>query len=86
MPDLSDVGPPATGPGLPQRMEETPPPPTKERGTNLRLQTRRKMGDDGLYNVYLEASQRCREGHETPMTLPGLLHMTSGDTLPSQSL
>jgi len=27
MPDLSDVGPPATGPGLPQRMDETPPPP-----------------------------------------------------------
>eukprot|EP00088_Acartia_fossae_P052589 TRINITY_DN59469_c0_g1_i1.p1 TRINITY_DN59469_c0_g1~~TRINITY_DN59469_c0_g1_i1.p1 ORF type:complete len:154 (+),score=23.08 TRINITY_DN59469_c0_g1_i1:32-463(+) len=27
MPDLSDVGPPATGPGLPQRLEEAPPPP-----------------------------------------------------------
>ena len=27
MPDLSDVGPPATGPGLPQRIEEAPPPP-----------------------------------------------------------
>jgi len=26
MPDLSDVGPPATGPGLPQRVAEAPPP------------------------------------------------------------
>ena len=29
MPDLSDVGPPATGPGLPQRIAEAPPPTVK---------------------------------------------------------
>jgi len=29
MPDLSDVGAPAKGPGLPQRLPEAPPPPVK---------------------------------------------------------
>jgi len=29
MPDLSDVGPPATGPGLPERKPEAPPPTVK---------------------------------------------------------
>merc|ERR1711962_840882 len=29
MPDLSDVGPPATGPGLPERIPDAPPPPVK---------------------------------------------------------
>ena len=29
MPDLSDVGPPAKGPGLPYRVPEAPPPPVR---------------------------------------------------------
>merc|ERR1712130_597251 len=29
MPDLSDVGPPAKGPGLPERIPEAPPPPVR---------------------------------------------------------
>merc|ERR1712037_165502 len=31
MPDLSDVGPPAKGPGLPERIPEAPPPPVRVR-------------------------------------------------------
>ena len=31
MPDLSDVGAPAKGPGLPQRIPEAPPPPVQVR-------------------------------------------------------
>ena len=31
MPDLSDVGPPAKGPGLPHRVAEAPPPPVRVR-------------------------------------------------------
>merc|ERR1712181_11440 len=31
MPDLSDVGPPAKGPGLPERIAEAPPPPVRVR-------------------------------------------------------
>jgi len=40
MPDLSDVGAPAKGPGLPQRIPESPPPPVKvkiEHGQNVEL-------------------------------------------------
>ena len=29
MPDLSDVGPPTKGPGLPYRVPEAPPPPVR---------------------------------------------------------
>ena len=29
MPDMSDVGAPAKGPGLPQRIPEAPPPPVR---------------------------------------------------------
>jgi len=38
MPDQSDVGAPAKGPGLPQRIAEAPPPPVKvkiEHGQNV---------------------------------------------------
>ena len=31
MPDVSDVGPPAKGPGLPERIPEAKPPPVKVR-------------------------------------------------------
>ena len=31
MPDISDVGPPAKGPGLPERIAEAKPPPVKVR-------------------------------------------------------
>jgi len=40
MPDLSDVGAPAKGPGLPQRIPEAPPPPVRvniEHGRNVEL-------------------------------------------------
>lgn len=40
MPDLSDVGAPAKGPGLPQRIPESPPPPVKvkiEHGQNVEI-------------------------------------------------
>jgi len=41
MPDMSDVGPPAKGPGLPERIPEAAPPPVKvriEHGRNCQMQ------------------------------------------------
>merc|ERR1711970_1417121 len=46
MPDLSDVGAPAKGPGLPQRIPEAPPPPVKvniEHGQNVEMAERLKQ-------------------------------------------
>ena len=45
MPDMSDVGPPAKGPGLPERVPEAPPPPVKvrvEHGRDCREQQQLK--------------------------------------------
>ena len=45
MPDMSDVGPPAKGPGLPERVPEAPPPPVKvrvEHGRSCREQQQLK--------------------------------------------
>ena len=37
MPDMSDVGPPAKGPGLPERIPEADPPPVKVRIEHARV-------------------------------------------------
>jgi len=52
MPDMSDVGAPAKGPGLPHRVPEAPPPPVRvkiEHGTNVQIAS--KIHDEILSNV-----------------------------------
>ena len=51
MPDISDVGPPATGPGLPQRIAEAPPP-------IVRIHIQHRSINKG--NVILVIHQRIR--------------------------
>jgi len=52
MPDLSDVGPPAKGPGLPHRVAEAPPPPVRvriEHGKNVAVAN--KIHEEIVTNV-----------------------------------
>lgn len=52
MPDMSDVGAPAKGPGLPQRIPEAPPPPVRvkiEHGKNVEVAI--KLYDEILRRV-----------------------------------
>jgi len=81
MPDLSDVGAPAKGPGLPQRLPEAPPPPVKvkiqhgrnvESAEQLKLEILTKVPgaivDTALgEDVDLTCSPRYGTGTENPI-------------------